>query len=88
MTQADLGAGHLHINTDWVLEDINRLLPMHHMKDLVEKEIIGRLAPTSYSFMGFQGMPHNTSEWESTYGPQVIAQLKKEQVDCVLLTPA
>ena len=49
---------------------------------------IGRLAPTHYSFMGFQGYPHDTSAWVETYAAQVIAQLKEEGVDCVLLTPA
>ena len=87
-TQGQIGASHLHINTDWVLEDVNRLLPIHRMQALDESGEIGALAPTAYSFMGFQGMPHNTTEWESTYGPQVVAQLKKEKVDCVLLTPA
>ena len=86
--QEALGASHLHINTAWVLEDVNRLLPIHRFQELAEAGIIGRLAPTAYSFMGFQGMPHEATAWEATYGPQVAAQMKEEGVDCVLLTPA
>lgn len=88
LKQADLGASHLHINTKFVLEDINRLLPIDRFRELEAEGIIGRLAPTAYSFMGFQGMPHDTSAWAKIYGPQVVDQLKSEQVDCVLLTPA
>jgi D-proline reductase (dithiol) PrdB len=86
--QAELGAAHLHINTDFVLADINCLLPIRHFQELAAEGVIGRLAPTAYSFMGFQGLPHDTSAWEQTYAPQVIAQMKEEGVDCVLLTPA
>ncbi len=86
--QEDVAASHLHINTQWVLEDINCLLPIHHFQKLGEEGEIGHLAPTAYSFMGFQGLPHDTSGWEMSYGPQVVSKLKQEEVDCVLLTPA
>jgi len=88
LKQEDLAASHLHINTEWVLDDINCLLPIHRFQELAQAGEIGSLAPMAYSFMGFQGLPHDTSEWENTYGPQVVTQLKKEKVDCVLLTPA
>jgi D-proline reductase (dithiol) PrdB len=86
--QTELGASHLHINTEFVLADMNYLLPIRHFQELEAEGMIGRLAPTHYSFMGFQGYPHDTSAWVDTYAPQVIAQLKAEEVDCVLLTPA
>ena len=86
--QAELGASHLHINTEFVLMDMNCLLPIHHFQMLEGEGIIGRLAPTHYSFMGFQGFPVYTSDWTEIYAPQVITQLKNEGVDCVLLTPA
>jgi D-proline reductase (dithiol) PrdB len=86
--QAELGVSHLHINTEFVLADMNCLLPLRHFQELAAEGVIGRLAPTHYSFMGFQGYPHDTSAWVESYAPQVIAQLKAEEVDCVLLTPA
>lgn len=88
IAQTDVGASHLHINTQFVLDDINCLLPINRLQTLAEAGAIGQLAPTAYSFMGFQGLPHNTADWQSTYGPQMIGQMKQEQVDCVLLTPA
>ena len=86
--QEAVGVSHLHINTSFATADMNCLLPIHHFQTLEAEGVIGRLAPTHYSFMGFQGYPHDTSSWVETYAPQVIAQLKQEEVDCVLLTPA
>lgn len=86
--QSDIAASHLHINTSYVTEDVNVLLPLNRFQALVDTGRIGALAPTAYSFMGFQGFPPDMAGWETDTAPQVIAQLKKEQVDGVLLTPA
>jgi hypothetical protein len=45
---------------------------------------IGSLAPSSYSFMGYQ--PDN-SEWEKRYAPEVARRMKEEGVDAAFLTP-
>jgi hypothetical protein len=47
---------------------------------------IGSLAPTAYSFMGYQGS--NTTEWREKYAPAVAGLMKDEAVDVALLTPA
>lgn len=86
--QADVGASHLHINTEDVLEDINILLPIHRFQELAAEGHIGGLAQHAYSFMGYQGFPPDATEWQQTYGPQVAQKFKEEKVDCVLLTPA
>jgi D-proline reductase (dithiol) PrdB len=88
ISQAELGASHLHINTQDVLEDINILLPIHRFQELAEEGVIGGLADENYSFMGFQGYPPDTTEWQETTGPQVAESFKAEGVECVLLTPA
>jgi D-proline reductase (dithiol) PrdB len=86
--QAEVGASHLHINTQDVLEDINILLPVHRFKELVSQGHAGGLANHAYSFMGYQGFPRDTAAWQEIYGPEVAEKLKGEGVDCVLLTPA
>ena len=86
--QDRVGVSHLHLNSHDILLDINIQLPVNRFQELVEGGRIAGLANTSYSFMGFQGFPSDTEEWESTYGPQVADKLKAEGVDCVLLTPA
>jgi D-proline reductase (dithiol) PrdB len=84
-TEADIDANHLHINTDYIRQDINVILPLVRMKEFEGEGIIGWLAPTSYSFYGFQ--------WESTeFLTQAVEpiskQLRQEGVDAVILTPA
>ena len=53
-TARDVNANHLHINTGYILEDINVMLPLARMAEFEQEGTIGRLAATSYSFYGFQ----------------------------------
>lgn len=83
--EKDIEVSHLHINTSYIKQDINVMLPLTRMAEFEEEGVIGRLAPTSYSFYGFQ--------WESTdFLTQAIEpmseRMKKEGVEAVLLTPA
>ena len=84
-TEKDIDVYHLHINTTYIKEDINVMLPLRRMEEFAQEDIIGELAPTSYSFYGFQ--------WESTEFLEkgirpMTKQMKAEEVDAVLLTPA
>ena len=83
--QDQIGASHLHINHRDLLEDVNTVLPVQRFAELEAEAVIGSLAATSYSFMGFQP---NTIEWREHYGPEVAGLLKDEAVDAVLLAPA
>ncbi len=85
LAQDQVGACHLHINNDDLLRDVNIVLPVHRLLEMEAAGEIGSLAPTSYSFMGFQ---LDTTEWQQRYGPEVARRLKDEEVDAVLLTPA
>jgi hypothetical protein len=50
---------------------------------------IGSLAPSSYSVMGYQGHPGpGWGLWQERYGPEMLARMKAEGVEAVLLTPA
>lgn len=82
--QAEIGACHLHINNRDILADVNIVLPLDRFRDMEEAGEIGSLAPTHYSFMGFQ---LNTTEWRERYAPEVAERLRQEEVDAVLLTP-
>jgi len=83
--QADIDVNHLHINTDYIKQDINVILPSQRFKEFEQEGIIGRLAPTCYSYYGFQLDP--TELLEKTM-PQVADRMKAENVEAVLLTPA
>lgn len=84
-TEKDVNANHLHINTDYILQDINVMLPLARLKEFEREGVIGRLAPTAYSFYGFQ--------WQSTeFVSEAIEPMAKnmaaEGVDVVILSPA
>ncbi len=84
-TEKDVDVNHLHINTNYVKQDINVMLPLARMAEFEKEKIIGRLAPTAYSFYGFQ--------WQSTdFLKEAIEPISKkmklEGVEAVLLTPA
>ncbi len=88
VTQAELGASHLHYNTAGVLADMNVLLPVARCRELAQAGRIGALAPQQAAFMGYQGFPPDASAWRDRYGPEVAAQFKAAGVDGVLLVPA
>jgi D-proline reductase (dithiol) PrdB len=84
-TAQDIEVNHLHINTSFIQQDLNVILPLDHMAQLEKEGAIGRLAPTAYSFYGFQ--------WQSTEFIQeaiepMSRRMKEEGVQAVFLTPA
>jgi len=83
--QEQIGASHLHINHRDLLRDVNTVLPLHRLAELEAEGVIGSLAETNYSFMGYQP---NTTEWRERYGPEVAGLLKDEAVDAALIAPA
>jgi len=84
-TEEDITASHLHIKTDYIKEDINVMLPLMRFREFEKEGIIGSLAPTCYSYYGFQQDP--TILLEQTM-PKVARKMKKEDVEAILLTPA
>ncbi|MFA5889852.1 MAG: glycine/sarcosine/betaine reductase selenoprotein B family protein [Actinomycetota bacterium] len=83
--QDQIGASHLHYNTADTLEDVNCVFPIHRLHEAQRAGRIGAVAPTHYSFMGFQLDQHEQVE---RYVPQVVQQLRRDAVDAALLTPA
>jgi D-proline reductase (dithiol) PrdB len=84
-SQQDIEVNHLHINTDYIKEDMNVILPLMRFKEFEEEGVIGRLAPTCYSFYGFQ---LNPEELLGKTMPGVASQMHRENVEAVFITPA
>jgi D-proline reductase (dithiol) PrdB len=84
-TEADIDVNHLHINTDYIKQDINVMLPLARFREFENDGVIGRFAPTCYSYYGYQLDP--TVLLEETM-PRVAAKMRAEDVEAVLLTPA
>lgn len=85
--QEQVGAGHLHLNNDDMLADVDTVLPIHRFIELERAGDIGSLARSHYSFMGFQGGPPDTAPWRDQYVPEVAGRMRDEGVDAVLITP-
>ncbi len=85
INSADINVNHLHINTEYILTDLNVMLPLERMEELSEEGVIGNLAPTAYSFYGFQW---ENRDFLNTAIAPMIDKMKHEGVDAVLLTPA
>ena len=83
--ETEIDVNHLHINTDYIKQDINVMLPSHRFQEFEKEAIIGRLASTCYSYYGFQMDP--TDLLEQTM-PKIADQMQAENVEAVLLTPA
>ena len=84
-TEEDINVNHLHINTTYIKQDINVILPLARMAEFEQEGIIDRLAPTAYSFYGFQWQ--NMDFLKEAIEP-ICKKMKLEEVEAVLLTPA
>lgn len=84
-TESDIEVSHLHINTEYIKQDINVMLPLTRFQEFEKEGIIGKLTPTCYSYYGFQLDP--TALLNETM-PKVADRMRHENVEAVLLTPA
>ncbi len=84
-TEKDVDVNHLHINTNYIKQDINVILPLARMAEFEREKIIGRLATTAYSFYGFQWQ--RTDFLKEAIEP-ISKKMKLEGVEAVLITPA
>jgi len=85
ITEKDMEVNHLHINTTYIKQDINVMLPLARMAEFEKEGIIGRLAPSAYSFYGFQWQ--NNDFLKEAIEP-ISKKMKLEGVEAVCLTPA
>jgi D-proline reductase (dithiol) PrdB len=84
-TESDIEVSHLHINTEYIKQDINVMLPLTRFQEFEKEGIIGKLTPTCYSYYGFQLDP--TALLNETM-PKVADRMRHENVEAVLLTAA
>ena len=82
---AELEVYHLHIDPDPVRQDINTVLPLQRLTELADEGIIGNVARSHYSFMGYLLDP---GVFLRDSLPGIINHLREESVDLVILVPA
>lgn len=80
----EVSVSHLHIDTRLAERDLNCVFPLERAEELCAEGLLGELAPTHYSFMGY--LPRTETFLEESV-PRMIASMNSEEVDVVLLVP-
>ncbi len=82
---SDLDYAHDHYDQEAVRRDAQVLLPLEHLQDLVDEQVIGSLSNKVISFMGYQ--PFVNKVVKKTI-PAILRIVKAEAVDAALLVPS
>jgi D-proline reductase (dithiol) PrdB len=82
----DLGVAHLHINDEDVLADPEIALPTQLLGKLATEGLIGGAAAEHVSVMGYQD--RSLRDWREKTVPEVIAHLRGQAADGLVLAPA
>jgi len=86
VTQSQIDASHLHINTSDLLTDMNVALPIGRLNELVTEGVIGAASPEHFSVMGFQA--EGAEVWRTGTGPEIAAHCHAVEIDALILAPA
>ncbi|MCG6926840.1 MAG: hypothetical protein LJF30_16230 [Acidobacteria bacterium] len=80
----DATSWHMHIDTSVPAQDLDSVMPLARLAELESEGFVGSSAPSHYSFMGY--ILKEKALLEGSV-PPMIAQMKGEEVDAVLLVP-
>jgi hypothetical protein len=82
----DIGVAHLHINDEDLLADPEIALPMNLLGELAVEGVIGGTMAEHLSVMGFQD--RSLRDWHDRTAPELVAHLRREAADGLILAPA
>jgi D-proline reductase (dithiol) PrdB len=82
----ELSLAHLHINDEDALADPEIVLPMRGLAELVAEGAVGGAVANHLSVMGYQD--RGLRDWRNTTAPEIIAQLREQGADGLILAPA
>lgn len=83
-TEDDVRLCHLHIDTRMGERDLDCVLPLRRLQELHAAGVVGAVAPSHYSIMGFQ---LRTDELVTSTAPQIVHSMVAEHVDVAALVP-
>lgn len=83
-TERDVGLYHLHVDTSLGTQDLDCVLPLRSLEALRAAGVIGAVAPSHYSIMGFLLQP---DELVATTAPAIARSMVAEEVDAAVLVP-
>jgi len=84
---ADLTITHDYYNHSSADQDLNVIFPLQRFRELVERGVLGRVAPHHFGLMGHMEGEHLRRLQEET-APEIAAKLRADGVDFAFLTPA
>jgi D-proline reductase (dithiol) PrdB len=82
----EMAVAHLHINDEDALADPEIALPMRGLAELVEEGIVGGAVVHHVAVMGYQD--RGLDDWRSTTAPEIVAHLRGQGADGLILAPA
>jgi len=82
----DVGVAHLHINDEDLLADPEIALPMHLLEELAGEGVVGGAVAEHVAVMGYQDP--GLRDWRDTTAPEIVAHLREQGADALLLAPA
>jgi D-proline reductase (dithiol) PrdB len=80
----DVTISHLHISSEPGQQDLDCVLPLTRLAELAAQGVIGGVAPSHYSIMGFLLKPQAMLARSL---PRIVASMQTEAVDLALLVP-
>ena len=85
VSTAALGMMHLHVNNDDVLADHNIALPSAVLAELANDGVVAGTTAHHLSVMGYQQA--GLDAWRNETAPAIVARLRDEGADGVVLAP-
>ncbi len=83
---AEIGVAHLHINDEDIKTDPEIALPARLLDHLVAEGMVGSATAENLSVMGYQD--RSLDGWRQKTLPELVAKLRDQQADGLILAPA
>lgn len=82
----ELAVAHLHINDEDIRADPEIALPMRLLGELVQEGVVGGAVAEHVAVMGYQD--RDLAGWHSKTAPAIVAHLREQGADALVLAPA
>lgn len=79
-----LAIAHAHFAHEVAEADLNTIFPLGRLEELVREGVLGGLAPTHYSVMGYAT---DAALLAGTTAPALASRMRDEEVDAALIVP-
>jgi hypothetical protein len=81
-----IGVAHLHLNDEDLVADPEIVLPAHLLGSLASEGAVGGAVAEHFSVMGYQ--EHSLEGWKDKTAPEIVAHLRDQVADGLILAPA